>query len=764
MRRRGSIVNRTRQLKKERELVQKKTFCRWVNLQLTRKGKAPISDLDSGFHSGVSLCDLTEALSKKRIKSRWSRNPKSPIQMLENLSIALSYLTKKCGIKLVGIGNRSLHDGDITLTLGLVWTLILHFQIEGIQVDASGEVETEKPTATKSEETDEKDAPPRTNEKKIHVSGKKALLLWAKAHTKKELASVDHVPVKNLHVSWRDGYAFNALISHFRPDLVDMEKVQKMNNDEERLKHAFEVGMEDLGLPALLDADDILEGPKPDEKAVTTYLAELFRLFQNAKPVPKPEPAPPPPTPEPKKEKVVVRKLRCVPPARPSSQTVRDEVRRITRHANFEKATTGTALIVDMGTSTLCVGFSGDEAPRSEVPVVVGRHYLPKVPEPGFGILGFEISIGDDDDDDGDDFDGMDEKNDGDDDDDDDDVVVGSAAVLTSTRGILRLSTPMSRGVVTNWTDMERVWQVSYEHVNADTERHDAIVHEAALNPTSHTERVMTMHFESFGCPSIFIAPPAGYLSLLRGGRTTGVGLDSGAGITQIASVVDGTVIRSSLKRYEWGGNDLTRLTLHRLRRDGRCASGPIPLSVASLNHQMLAASFKAQNAFVRGRDDDAKQSNVASSSTRKKYGEGEVTLSLPDGSSFSVLKNAFDVTESYFKSSDKGREIPSLNQMIADAVAASADPMTRRIMLRGITLSGGNTLTEGLVGRLEEELRDVFRGESFLIDAPHTRLSSAFTGASILYELRSFRHLFITEKEYEEFGAAAALARKRFF
>ena len=102
----------------------------------------------------------------------------------------------------------------------------------------------------------------------------------------------------------------------------------------------------------------------------------------------------------------------------------------------------------NIGTSTLRVGFSGDEAPRAEDPVIVGRPYLPSIPALGVGALGFQI--------DNDIEDGEEEEEE----DDDDDVVVGTAAVMTSSRGIYRLSAPMSRGVVTNWTDMERIWYV----------------------------------------------------------------------------------------------------------------------------------------------------------------------------------------------------------------------------------------------------------------------------------------------------------------
>jgi hypothetical protein len=449
----SKVKNRSDELKVQREQLQKKIFCRWVNFHLTSGGKIPISNLDNGFHSGVALIDLSEVLSEKRVKSKWSKKPRNRIQMLENLSIALSFLQKKCKLKLVGIGNRSIFDGDTTLTLGLVWSMILHFQVDSIVVNESGETEREEKKIEEGEEkveTPEEEIPKPQKPQKT-VSGKKALLLWAKAHTKAELTELNHDLVKNLHKSWKDGYAFCALVNHFRPDLMDMQEIRELPSDRSRLEKAFEVCTNDLGLPALLDADDLLLGPKPDEKAVTTYLAELFKLFSKAVPVVIPKKPPtPPPTPVPEKKKIIRKKrdARNVPTKRDPSDAIRRECRRIDRHNNAAKSATSTAMVVDLGTSTLRVGFSGDEAPRAEDPVIIGRPFLPCLPELGVGALGFQIDD--------------ENKNDEDEEDDDDDVVVGTAAVMTSSRGVYRLTTPMSRGIVTNWVDMERIWYIFF--------------------------------------------------------------------------------------------------------------------------------------------------------------------------------------------------------------------------------------------------------------------------------------------------------------
>ncbi|CAB1457690.1 unnamed protein product [Pleuronectes platessa] len=110
--------------KDERDRVQKKTFTKWINQHLLKVRKH-INDLYEDLRDGHNLISLLEVLSgdtlpRERGRMRFHR--------LQNVQIALDYL-KRRQVKLVNIRNDDITDGNPKLTLGLIWTIILHFQL-----------------------------------------------------------------------------------------------------------------------------------------------------------------------------------------------------------------------------------------------------------------------------------------------------------------------------------------------------------------------------------------------------------------------------------------------------------------------------------------------------------------------------------------------------------------------------------------------------------------------------------------------------------
>ncbi|XP_028915128.1 spectrin beta chain, erythrocytic [Ornithorhynchus anatinus] len=239
--------SRIKALADEREVVQKKTFTKWVNSHLARVS-CRISDLYKDLRDGRMLIKLLEVLSGEMLPK--PTKGKMRIHCLENVDKALQFL-KEQRVHLENMGSHDIVDGNHRLVLGLIWTIILRFQIQDIVV--------------------------QTQEGRETRSAKDALLLWCQMKT----AGYPNVNVNNFTSSWKDGLAFNALIHKHRPDLIDFEKL-KHSNARHNLEHAFNVAERQLGIIPLLDPEDVFT-ENPDEKSIITYVVAFYHYFSKMK-------------------------------------------------------------------------------------------------------------------------------------------------------------------------------------------------------------------------------------------------------------------------------------------------------------------------------------------------------------------------------------------------------------------------------------------------------------------------------------------------
>ncbi|KQS62682.1 uncharacterized protein Dere_GG22462, isoform R [Drosophila erecta] len=249
----------------ERDAIQKKTFTKWVNKHLKKHWKYAktytmlhvcvttngipccsqsanrrVVDLFEDLRDGHNLLSLLEVLSGEHLPRE---KGKMRFHMLQNAQMALDFLRYK-KIKLVNIRAEDIVDGNPKLTLGLIWTIILHFQISDIVVG-----------------------------KEDNVSAREALLRWARRST----ARYPGVRVNDFTSSWRDGLAFSALVHRNRPDLLDWRKARN-DRPRERLETAFHIVEKEYGVTRLLDPEDV-DTNEPDEKSLITYISSLYDVF-----------------------------------------------------------------------------------------------------------------------------------------------------------------------------------------------------------------------------------------------------------------------------------------------------------------------------------------------------------------------------------------------------------------------------------------------------------------------------------------------------
>uniref|UniRef100_A0A8C8AMJ1 Calponin-homology (CH) domain-containing protein n=1 Tax=Otus sunia TaxID=257818 RepID=A0A8C8AMJ1_9STRI len=220
-------------------LVLESVFSDWSS-----QVKIEIEDIYRDLKDGIFLMQLLELLSGEALP-RPNRG-KMRVHFLENNSKAITFLKSK-QVQVKVIGPENIVDGDRTLILGLIWIIILRFQISSIKLD------------------------------KV----KQSLLLWCQHKT----ASYSNVNVKDFSKSWSDGLAFNALIHAHRPDLIHYSSLRQ-DQPIKNLNNAFDVAEKELGISKLLDAEDVAV-PYPDERSIMTYVSLYYHYFSRLKQVQK---------------------------------------------------------------------------------------------------------------------------------------------------------------------------------------------------------------------------------------------------------------------------------------------------------------------------------------------------------------------------------------------------------------------------------------------------------------------------------------------
>lgn len=223
------------------EKQQKKTFTAWCNSHLRKAGTA-IENIEDDFRNGLKLMLLLEVISGETLPK--PDRGKMRFHKIANVNKALDFIASK-GVKLVSIGAEEIVDGNLKMTLGMIWTIILRFAIQDISVE--------------------------------EMTAKEGLLLWCQRKT----APYKNVNVQNFHLSFKDGLAFCALIHRHRPDLIDYSKLSK-DNPLENLNTAFDVAEKYLDIPRMLDPDDLQNTAMPDERAVMTYVSSYYHCFSGA--------------------------------------------------------------------------------------------------------------------------------------------------------------------------------------------------------------------------------------------------------------------------------------------------------------------------------------------------------------------------------------------------------------------------------------------------------------------------------------------------
>ncbi|KDN68647.1 putative actin [Colletotrichum sublineola] len=351
-------------------------------------------------------------------------------------------------------------------------------------------------------------------------------------------------------------------------------------------------------------------------------------------------------------------------------------------------------IVLDNGSGTIRAGFAGDDLPKCYFPSFVGR---PKHLRVLAGALEGEVFIG--------------------------------QKAATELRGLLKIRYPLEHGIVTDWDDMEKIWEYVYgEGLKTLSEEHPVLLTEPPLNPRSNRDTAAQILFETFNVPALYTSIQA-VLSLYASGRTTGIVLDSGDGVSHAVPVYEGFAMPSSIRRIDVAGRDVTEYMQMLLRKSGYVFHTSAEKEVVRLIKESV--TYVAHDP----RKEEKEWANRTDPAKGVEY----------------IGAERFRAPEILFDPEIIGLEYPGVHQIVVDAINRT-DLDLRKSLYSNIVLSGGSTLTRGFGDRLLTELqRLAVKDMRIKIFAPPERKYSTWIGGSILAGLSTFRKMWVSIDDWHE-------------
>ncbi|XP_070580855.1 actin-2-like [Ptychodera flava] len=353
-------------------------------------------------------------------------------------------------------------------------------------------------------------------------------------------------------------------------------------------------------------------------------------------------------------------------------------------------------VVIDNGSATCKVGFAREEEPNVVFPSVVGQQ-----PSKSQGCC------------------------------------VGNEAL--SKIDSLTLTYPVQRGIITDWDGIEKIWHHAYQELGVESKDRPVFLTELPVNPKADREKMTQIFFEKFNVPALYIGHSA-LMSLFAAGRTSGVVVDSGYGITHVVPIKDRKVLPDAITILPLAGYDLDEYLMKKLTAEHpyfstKPANRKI-ISDVKENLCSVALDFEQETASAKG-----------SSSAENGY-------DLPDGQTVTIGDERFRCPEALFQPSLLGMENPGIHETVFNSIKKCQETLHKNLY-NNIVLCGGTSLLPGLRDRVEKEMTSLAPSNTKIrVVARPERKYSSWNGASLVASMiAANKQMWLSRAEYDESG-----------
>lgn len=353
-----------------------------------------------------------------------------------------------------------------------------------------------------------------------------------------------------------------------------------------------------------------------------------------------------------------------------------------------------TAVVVDLGTGYCKCGFAGLPTPTHKISSTVGKPYMETAKT------------------------GDNRK----------ETFVGQELIQPELR--LKLVNPLRHGIIVDWDTVQDIWEyLFHQEMKIAPEEHAVLVSDPPLSPHTNREKYAEMLFETFHTPAMHIAYQS-RLSMYSYGRTSGLVVEVGHGVSYVVPIYEGYPLPSITGRLDYAGADLTSYLMCLLNNAGKHFTE---------DKIGIVEDIKEKCCFVAL--DPNEEKNVPL-----------IQYILPDGQKIYLGQERFLCSEMFFKPSlIKSMQLGLHTQTVS--CLNKCDVALKRDLMGNILLCGGSTMLNGFPNRLQKELSSMCPNDTPKVNVLPERDSAVWTGGSILASLQGFQPLWVHRFEYEEHG-----------